>query len=239
MITRIILKTLFVTLVISLVSCSNSSNSSTSSSAGKTDSKGRTYDTRTGRVVHVEVVKESTPEALSGGTSKKAQKEFLEIFQKKKKWSKMSDSAKKIRYYKDMSYEQLRAELKTADEVKTTLIIEALKQRGETGIALIASLLTDTREASFSDRDPIFWYEAKNQPPEPVEIRVFAASQIAEILTAKPQGLIFYYHDLQTSDLGTVKVLYALRGDYATNKEDLVEIWLKWWDKFKSDFSAN
>ena len=213
------------------------SSTNTNSSGQTFDSQGRTYDTRTGRVVHVEVVKDNHQRNPNAKT--KANSEFVEIFKKKKQWSKMSDSAKIIRAYREMSLQQLRGELAAADEEKTTLIIEALKQRGESGVELIAGLLNDSRKASFADRPPIFWYEKKNKPPEAIEIRVFAASQLAEILRSKPQGVLFDYYDLQTSDLGTVKVLYAVQGEYALPKDELSKIWLDWWSMFKSDFTAN
>ena len=222
---------------VGLVFVASCSNSSTNSAGQKGDSQGRAYDTRTGRVIHVEVVKDNGQNATDA--TQKANSEFLEIFKKKKQWSKMPDSAKLIRGFREMSLPQLRSELAVANEEKTVMIIEALKQRGETGIELIASLLNDTRRAAFADRLPIFWYEKKNQPPELVEIRVFAASYLAEMLKVKPQGVLFDYYDLQTSDLGSVKVLYALQGEYALSKDDLSEIWSQWWSKFKSDFTAN
>lgn len=224
-----------------LFSCSSSNSSSPSikeKGGDLVDSKGRKIDTRTGRVVHVEVIDSERKGELEAYKDHKAQIEYLEIFKKKRQWSKMEDSAKEIRRYKDMSLPQIRNVLRGAGAEETTLIIEALTQRGESGVGIIAGLLTDKRKAKFFGREPLFWYEKKNQPPEPVEIRVFAASQLADLLTTKPKGVIFDYHDLQTSDLGTVKVMYAIQGDYALNKDDLCAVWLEWWTKFKSDFSS-
>ena len=228
---------LSISVVLSSCSSSGDSPSFKEKDGVLIDDQGRRLDRRTGRFIHVEVLDNKDSGAAFENKNKKAEEEYLEIFKRKKQWTKMGDVAKEIRRYKDMSFSQIKSVLRTADEEETTLIIEALKQRGESGVEIIAGLLNDSRKAKFSGREPIFWYEAKNQPPEPVEIRVFAASQLSELLAAKPKSVVFGYHNQPTSDLGSVNVMYATQGQYALNKEDVCKVWLDWWSKFKTDFT--
>ena len=84
---------LIVFLSVTLFSCSSSNSGNSKAVQQKDgsliDSQGRKLDTRTGRIVHVEVVDSKERGGLVENKKQKAQKEYLEIFKNKKQWSKM------------------------------------------------------------------------------------------------------------------------------------------------------
>ena len=184
-----------------------------------------------GNVVQVDVIDHRKQEPV-----KDKSKAFEQIFTQKKSWFKMRDATERLREFKDKTNSQLKSELKGADEEKTTIILEVLGQRGASAVNLLATLLEDRREASFAVSRPLYWYEQKNKPAEPMEIRAYAAMQMESILKTNPSGVMFNFHKIQTSDKGTVEILYAVRGEYAVNKDDACQAWLTWWSKFKNDF---
>jgi hypothetical protein len=150
-------------------------------------------------------------------------------------WYKMVDDAAELRRLSVKSAKELGDKLNGASASQTTLIIAALAEKGFTAVEQLAKVLKDTRKAEFSNDVSMFWYEEKNKPPEEVELRVFAALQMEKLSTIQAYGVRFFFHKM-TTNKGIEEVLYAAQGSYAVNKDDVCKIWIKWWDKNKTDF---
>ena len=66
---------------------------------------------------------------------------------------------------------------------------------------------------------------------------MYAALWLERSVQLAPYGVVFNFHKLQT-DKGLAEVLYASRGEYAVNKQDVCNNWLAWWEKHKSDYAV-
>ena len=150
-------------------------------------------------------------------------------------WYRMNDREEKLRNLLKKTPEQLGGLLNGKSAEETTLIVAALSEKGYPAIKYLARVLTDKRAAVFAEGSELYWYEKKNQPPEELELRIYAALHINKIATVKAFGVRFFLHHINT-DKGIAEILYAAKGDYAVNKDDVSKNWIKWWDLNKEHY---
>lgn len=156
-------------------------------------------------------------------------------FATKKKWFKVKEDHADFKKMQSKSVSELKSLLSQGDAAQTTLIIEVLSHKGATAVSTLVDLLNDKRTAVFKEQDKIYWYEEKNKPPQEIEIRIFAAMHLERMVATSPYGVKFDFHKIQT-DKGPVEVLYAVKGSYAVNKDDVCKNWLKWWSVYGGDY---
>lgn len=138
-------------------------------------------------------------------------------------------SLKLGKHLRTLSNDQLKSKLGDASPFETTLIIEEFKSRGPKSISGLAMILEDKRKAVFPRGREYWWYEKKGEPGEAVELRVFAALTIQFVSGGiRPEGIVM--------DMTKDRLIYAQKGQFAVVKEDLMKVWVEWWNKNKVDF---
>lgn len=137
-------------------------------------------------------------------------------------------SLKLGKHLRSLSVEQLKSKLSGASPFETTLIIEEFKSRGAKSISGLAMILEDNRKAVFPKGREYWWYEKKGEPGEAVELRVFAALTIQFVSGVRPDGVLM--------DMTKDRLIYAIKSKHAVVKEDLMKVWIEWWNKNKVDY---
>ncbi|MCM8543073.1 MAG: hypothetical protein NE328_22590 [Lentisphaeraceae bacterium] len=210
----------------------------TGSSVKAVDSKivkDEVYITKNKKVVQVELMDKKALMAKGYDKESVDQAIINSGFVTKKKWYRANEDHKDFSKMSEKSVSELKSLLVNGDAVQTTLIIEVLSHKGPTAVSVLVDLLNDKRTAVFKEEDRIYWYEEKNQPPQEIEIRIFAAMHLEKMVGTSPYGVTFDFHMIQTNK-GPVEVLYAVKGSYAVNKDDVCKNWLKWWSVYGGDY---
>lgn len=222
------------TLTLSAISLVMASCSSSSKSSSKDDVPLKKSD---GKVVQVDILDKKELKKQGVDTdSENFNKAIINTgFMTKKVWYKMQEEYKEYVALKDKPVSELKLKLNGATAEETTLLIEVLSQKGATAVSVLVETLNDSRTCVFKGDDNIYWYEEKNKPPEDLEIRVFAAMHLEKMTGTSPYGVTFDFHNIKT-DKGAASVLYAVKGSYAVNKEDVCKSWLKWWSAYGADY---
>lgn len=220
---------LFLVSVLVLISCSSSNSSPENDVKLKKDAKGK--------VIQVDFLDKDTLRRKGVDTeNSKFEKAVLNTgFVTKKNWYKMHDDYKDYKTLTSKSVPELKAMLSTADAAKTTVLIEVLSQKGATAVSAVIEKLNDKRSTVFKEDKQIYWYEEKNKPPQDLEIRIYAAMHLEKMVNTSPYGVTFDFHSIRT-DKGPVEVLYAVKGSFAVNKDDVCKNWLKWWAAYGGDY---
>lgn len=156
-------------------------------------------------------------------------------FSAKRQWFKAKEDHKDFKEHMNRPVPELKSLLTNADAAQATLLVEVLSHKGPTAVSVLIDLLNDKRTAVFKESQKIYWYEEKNKPPQEIELRIFAAMHLERMVSTSPYGVKFAFHPIQ-SDEGPVEVLYAVKGSYAVNKDDVCKNWLKWWANYGSDY---
>ncbi|MCH2206991.1 MAG: hypothetical protein MK132_14135 [Lentisphaerales bacterium] len=131
-------------------------------------------------------------------------------------------------FFKEKSVKELLTLKSKASRHELTLIIEELLVRKESSIPALASFLSDQRLAVFQKGREYWWYEKKNQPPEPVSIAVYAAYALQKKVPVQPSGV--------TLGLTKDRMFYAVKGGFAVVKDDVQRVWKEWWSKAENDY---
>lgn len=156
-------------------------------------------------------------------------------FATKKKWFKAKEDHKDFKIMQSKSVSELKSILVNADTAQATLLVEVLSHKGPTAVSVLVDVLNDKRIAAFQESQKIYWYEEKNKPAQEIELRIFAAMHLEKMVSTSPYGVKFAFHPLQT-DVGSVEVLYAVKGSFAVSKDDVCKNWLKWWSVYGGDY---
>ena len=145
-------------------------------------------------------------------------------------------------HLKKLSNDELFRKAKTCTSAEAVYIIDEVRaRRKESGIKVLIAFLGDTRPAGFSTERQYWWYEKKNAPYQKIEVRTYAAFTLQVMLRLFPSQVRVFidYND---------KLLYAVRNEFkiidgesinnrfAVVKDDLVKVWLQWWEKNKSKY---
>ncbi|NQZ56544.1 MAG: hypothetical protein HRT88_03610 [Lentisphaeraceae bacterium] len=187
---------------------------------------------KTGHYVNVEVIKKGERRNSANGGKSLMKKDASQ----EHKWQKMKVDGFENKY-KTFTTEKMDGLITSASAQDISQMVEVLERRGLEAVAVLAKLLDDKRAVEFSDKDKaIYWYAQKNKPVEDLELRVYAALKMELLTEVNPNGVIFDYHQLPT-DKGSVQVLYAVKGPYAVNKDDLCKEWKLWWKKYASEYT--
>ena len=144
-------------------------------------------------------------------------------------WIDIDEGQRPGKYLQGKSVKEILSLKSESSPYELTLIIEELLVRKElSSISAIASFLGDQRFAAFQKGREYWWYEKKNQPPEPVSLAVYAAYALQKKVPAQPSGV--------TLGLTKDRIFYAVKDGFAVVKEDVQKVWQAWWSKAENDY---